>query len=152
MCLAADQRKWISELTCARGTRADHTPMISRVRSWCGTRLPVEARPQLEQVAPDQVRMSGISGSARTPTLKVSLGCTEGFIGEDMFFYAGPGCLEKARLAKTILAHRFQLAGLDAQALRIGPPVPATLEITAVPLASTSAIGKARFHGSGTSL
>ncbi len=74
---------------------------------------------QLEQLAPDQVRVSGISGSPRTPTLKVSLGCTEGFIGEDMFFYAGPGCLEKARLAKTILEHRFQLAALDAQALRI---------------------------------
>ncbi|MDF3833641.1 DUF1446 domain-containing protein [Cupriavidus basilensis] len=74
---------------------------------------------QLEQVGPDEVRISGVSGTPRTATLKVSLGCTEGFIGEDMFFYAGPGCLEKARLAKTILEHRFQRAGLDAQALRI---------------------------------
>ena len=32
-----------------------------------------------------------IGGKPRTPTLKVSIGCTEGFIGEDMFFYAGPG-------------------------------------------------------------
>ncbi|WP_454726427.1 MULTISPECIES: acyclic terpene utilization AtuA family protein [Cupriavidus] len=74
---------------------------------------------RLEQVAPDQVRISGVDGAPRTPTLKVSLGCTEGFIGEDMFFYAGPGCLEKARLAKTILEHRFRLAGLQAEALRI---------------------------------
>lgn len=74
---------------------------------------------RLEQVAPDQVRISGVGGAPRTPTLKVSLGCTEGFIGEDMFFYAGPGCLEKARLAKTILEHRFRLAGLRAEALRI---------------------------------
>ena len=46
---------------------------------------------ELEQVGPDRVRVTDISGKPRTPTLKVSIGCTEGFIGEDMFFYAGPG-------------------------------------------------------------
>lgn len=63
--------------------------------------------------------MSGISGHARTPTLKVSIGCTEGHIGEDMFFFAGPGCLEKARLAETILRERLRIAGLQAEDLRI---------------------------------
>lgn len=74
---------------------------------------------RLEQVGPDRVRMSGVSGQPRTDTLKVSLGCTEGHIGEDMFFYAGPGCLGKAELAKRILAERFALAKLDAEELRI---------------------------------
>ncbi|AOZ03430.1 ABC transporter substrate-binding protein [Cupriavidus sp. USMAHM13] len=73
----------------------------------------------LEQAGPDRVRIHGVSGSPCTDTLKVSLGCTEGFIGEDMFFYAGPGCLDKARLAKTILEHRFAMAGLQADELRI---------------------------------
>jgi len=73
----------------------------------------------LEQVGRDRVRISGVGGSPRTDTLKVSLGCTEGYIGEDMFFYAGPGCLDKARLAKTILEHRFAMAGLQAEELRI---------------------------------
>ncbi|AOY96167.1 ABC transporter substrate-binding protein [Cupriavidus sp. USMAA2-4] len=73
----------------------------------------------LEQAGPDRVRIHSVSGSPCTDTLKVSLGCTEGFIGEDMFFYAGPGCLDKARLAKTILEHRFAMAGLQADELRI---------------------------------
>lgn len=73
----------------------------------------------LEQAGPDRVRISGVSGLPRTDTLKVSLGCTEGHIGEDMFFYAGPGCLEKARLAKRILEERFAMAALRADELRI---------------------------------
>jgi hypothetical protein len=74
---------------------------------------------QLEQVGPDRVRVTGISGKPRTPTLKVSIGCTEGFIGEDMFFYAGPGALRRARLAKRILEERFRIVKLDAEEVRI---------------------------------
>ena len=55
----------------------------------------------------------------RTPTLKVSIGCTEGFIGEDMFFYAGPGALRRAQLARQILEERFRIVKLDAEELRI---------------------------------
>ncbi len=74
---------------------------------------------KLERVGPDRVRVSGIGGKPRTPTLKVSIGCTEGFIGEDMFFYAGPGALRRAELAKKILTERFRIVGLEAQDLRI---------------------------------
>jgi hypothetical protein len=74
---------------------------------------------KLEQVGPDRVRVSGISGKPRTPTLKVSIGCAEGFIGEDMFFYAGPGALRRAELAKKILTERFRIVGLEADDIRI---------------------------------
>ncbi|MDB5855295.1 MAG: hypothetical protein JWR22_3336 [Herminiimonas sp.] len=74
---------------------------------------------QVEQIGPDRVRVRGLTGKPRTPTLKVSMGCTEGFIGEDMFFYAGPGALRRAQLAKRILEERFKLVKLDAQDLRI---------------------------------
>lgn len=74
---------------------------------------------RLEQVGPDRVRVSRISGKPRTPTLKVSIGCTEGYIGEDMFFYAGPGALRRARLAKRVLEERFRIVGLQAEDLRI---------------------------------
>ncbi|HEX7954173.1 MAG TPA: acyclic terpene utilization AtuA family protein, partial [Burkholderiales bacterium] len=74
---------------------------------------------KLEQVGPDRVRVSNISGKPRTPTLKVSIGCTEGFIGEDMFFYAGPGALRRAQLAKKILEERFKVVNLDAEEMRI---------------------------------
>ncbi|WP_326536765.1 acyclic terpene utilization AtuA family protein [Pseudorhodoferax sp.] len=74
---------------------------------------------RLEQLGPDRVRVSGIAGKPRTPTLKASVGCTEGFIGEDMFFYAGPGALRRAQLAKRILEERFRIVGLQAEDLRI---------------------------------
>ena len=74
---------------------------------------------QLEQVGPDRVRVTHIGGKPRTPTLKVSIGCTEGFIGEDMFFYAGPGALRRAQLAKRILEERFKIVKLDAEEVRI---------------------------------
>ena len=74
---------------------------------------------RLEQVGPDRVRVSHISGKPRTPTLKVSIGCTEGYIGEDMFFYAGPGAMRRARLAKRVLEERFRIVGLQAEDLRI---------------------------------
>jgi hypothetical protein len=74
---------------------------------------------QLEQAGADRVRVTGISGKPRTPTLKVSIGCTEGFIGEDMFFYAGPGALRRAQLARRILEERFKIVGLQAEEVRI---------------------------------
>ena len=74
---------------------------------------------QLEQIGADRVRVTKISGKPRTPTLKVSIGCTEGFIGEDMFFYAGPGALRRAQLAKRILEERFRIVGLKAEEVRI---------------------------------
>ena len=74
---------------------------------------------QLEQVGPDRVRVSGVGGKPRTATLKASIGCTEGFIGEDMFFYAGPGALRRAQLAKRILEERFRIVGLQAEEIRI---------------------------------
>jgi hypothetical protein len=74
---------------------------------------------RLELLGPDRVRVTGLSGKPRTPTLKVSIGCTEGFIGEDMFFYAGPGALRRAQLAKKVLEERFKIVKLDAEDVRI---------------------------------
>jgi hypothetical protein len=74
---------------------------------------------RLEQIGPDRVRVTNLSGKPRTPTLKVSIGCTEGYIGEDMFFYAGPGALRRAQLAKRILEERFKIVKLEAEEVRI---------------------------------
>lgn len=73
----------------------------------------------LEQLALDRVRVTGLTGKPRPAKLKVSIGCTEGFIGEDMFFYAGPGALRRAQLAKKVLEERFKIVKLDAQDVRI---------------------------------
>ncbi|ABM57860.1 acyclic terpene utilization AtuA family protein [Verminephrobacter eiseniae] len=74
---------------------------------------------RLEQIGPDRVRVTGLTGKPRTPTLKVTIGCAEGFIGEDMFFYAGPGALRRAQWARKILQERFRIVQLQAEELRI---------------------------------
>ena len=74
---------------------------------------------RLEQIAADRVHINNISGKPRTPTLKVSIGCAEGYIGEDTFFYAGRGAMRRAKLARQILEERFKSVELDAEELRI---------------------------------
>ena len=74
---------------------------------------------KIEELSENRVMISEISGKPRTPTLKVSIGCQEGFIGEDMFFYAGEGALQRAQLAEKILRERFKIVGLKAEELRI---------------------------------
>ena len=54
---------------------------------------------QLEQVGPDRVRVTGISGKPRTFTLKVSIGCTEGFIGKTCSSTRGPALRRVTRQA-----------------------------------------------------
>lgn len=71
------------------------------------------------EIDKDKVKVTGISGKKRTDTLKASVAIKEGFIGEDMFFYAGPGCLAKAELAKEVLLERFKIVGLEAEEVRI---------------------------------
>ncbi len=74
---------------------------------------------RVEEIGEDRVRFSGVTGRPRPSTLKVSMGCKEGFIGEDWFFYAGPGAVARAQLAKRMLEARFKMVGLEAQELRI---------------------------------
>ncbi|TKA97732.1 DUF1446 domain-containing protein [Cereibacter changlensis] len=73
----------------------------------------------------DRVRVTGASGTARTGMLKVSVSYHDGFIGDGQISYAGPGAVERGRLALEILRERlaaidamqdarFDLIGLDA--------------------------------------
>jgi hypothetical protein len=74
---------------------------------------------EIEEIGPDTVRVSGVAGKPATDSYKVSVGAKEGFIGEDMFFYAGPGARQKAELAKIILRERFKIVGLKAEDVRM---------------------------------
>ena len=78
------------------------------------------------EVGADRVAVSGGGGTARPDRLKVSVGYEEGFIGEGQISYAGPGALERGRLALDIvearlkrlggelLEQRLELIGVDA--------------------------------------
>ncbi len=61
---------------------------------------------------PDRIVVTGGSGAPRPDTLKVSLGYLDGFIGEGQISYAGPGAIERARLAIEIVRDRFALTHL----------------------------------------
>ena len=74
---------------------------------------------RIEDLGGDRVRVSGMNGKPRPQQLKVSMGVREGFIGEDMFFYAGPGVMAKAQLAEQVLRERLRTADLRADELRI---------------------------------
>jgi hypothetical protein len=72
----------------------------------------------IEQIAPDRVRVAGGRGAQRPPTLKVSVGYLDGFIGEGQISYAGPGAVARGRLALEIVRERLQLTGVDSRELR----------------------------------
>ena len=67
---------------------------------------------------PDRVRVRGASGRPRPERLKVSLGYTDGFIGEGQISYAGPGAVSRARLAAAIVRERFVRTSFAPRELR----------------------------------
>jgi hypothetical protein len=73
---------------------------------------------RLCEIAPDVVKVEGGRGRPRPAMLKVALGYRDGFIGEGQISYAGPGAVERARLALDIVADRMRLTGLAAAEMR----------------------------------
>lgn len=84
---------------------ADSTADVSQIR--------------LEQVAPDQVRISNIHGKPAPDTLKVNMGYRAGFVGEAQFTYTWPDAVKKARAGLEFLAERLQQVGFEAEEERV---------------------------------
>jgi Acyclic terpene utilisation family protein AtuA len=66
----------------------------------------------IEEVGRDSVRVQGGRGAPRTGTLKVSVGYIDGYMGEGQISYAGPGALERGRLALNVVRERLSLTGV----------------------------------------
>jgi hypothetical protein len=64
-------------------------------------------RASVTQLAPDRVRLAGICGHPRTPTLKALAFFDGGWLGEAEISYAGPNAEARARLAMDILRRRL---------------------------------------------
>src|SRR6185437_12631478 len=73
---------------------------------------------RVEEIGKDRVRVSGGRGTERPPTLKVSVGYVDSFIGEGQISYAGPGALARGRLALDVVRERLKLTGVAARELR----------------------------------
>jgi hypothetical protein len=76
------------------------------------------SRVTVSAIGPDRVRIAGGDGQPRTGTLKVSVGCSEGYVGEGQISYAGPNAVARGRLALAIVAERLKLTGLPCREVR----------------------------------
>jgi hypothetical protein len=56
--------------------------------------------------AGDGIAAAGATGTSRPEQLKVLVGVEEGFVGEGQVSFAGPGALERAKLAQAIVEER----------------------------------------------
>lgn len=71
-----------------------------------------------EEIGPDRIRVHGGGGRARPANLKVSIGYGDGYIGEGQISYAGPGAVERARLAIAIVKERLEIIGAELSEVR----------------------------------
>jgi hypothetical protein len=61
---------------------------------------------EVAEVGPDRVRLTGVRGHPRTPTLKANAFFDGGWLGEGEISYAGAGAEARARLAMEVLQSR----------------------------------------------
>ena len=73
---------------------------------------------QVQQVEKDQVQVNGGKGKPPTGLLKVSIGYVDSYIGEGQISYAGPGAVERGRLALEIVKERLGCMGVKMQETR----------------------------------
>jgi Acyclic terpene utilisation family protein AtuA len=67
---------------------------------------------RLSDAGPDRVRVSGIRGAARPPSLKLSISYSSGWKAIGTLVYSWPQALEKARAADAIVRARLTRLGL----------------------------------------
>jgi hypothetical protein len=74
---------------------------------------------KLEQVGPDQVKISNIHGKPAPAKLKVNMGYRAGFVGEAHFTYTWPDAYKKARAGIDFLDKRLKRADFEADEVRV---------------------------------
>jgi hypothetical protein len=89
---------------------------------------------RLEDAGPDRVRVSGIRGGPRPPTLKLSISYAAGWKAIGTLVYSWPQALEKARAADRVVRERLRHIGLSFEEIYteyfgvnacLGPAAPA---------------------------
>ena len=74
---------------------------------------------RFSESAHDHVAFAGGRAAPRTATYKVSVGYRAGYVGEGHMTYAGPGALNRARLAGDIVRERLALRNIPLDELRV---------------------------------
>ena len=70
---------------------------------------------RMEEIAPDQVRVTGTTGSPAPEMLKIVAGYEDGVMGQAMIGYAWPDALAKAQLAAQMIQQHMTETGLKAE-------------------------------------
>jgi len=70
---------------------------------------------RLEEIGPDEVRVSGATGQPAPEMLKIVAGYEDGVMGQAMIGYAWPDALAKAQLAAQIIQQQVVEVGLKAE-------------------------------------
>jgi hypothetical protein len=73
----------------------------------------------LEQVGPDAVAISGVSGKPAPAMLKVNMGYRAGFVGEAQFTYTWPDAYRKAQAGLALLRKRLERSGFRSDETRV---------------------------------
>jgi len=73
---------------------------------------------RITELGLDRVLVEGATGHPRPPTLKVSIGYVDSYVGEGQMSYAGPGALARARLALAIVEERLRITGVQTSEIR----------------------------------
>lgn len=63
----------------------------------------------ISEDGPDRVTVRGGRGRPRPPTLKVSIGYVDSYVGEGQISYAGPGAAARGRLAIELVEERLRI-------------------------------------------
>ena len=74
---------------------------------------------ELIQDGRDRVRIEGPKARPRTPTYKVTVGYTDGYIGEGQISYAGINAVAKAKWAAEVVQQRLKDAGFSYTEMRV---------------------------------
>lgn len=64
---------------------------------------------KFEQVEEDKVKISGVTGKPKPPTLKAIMGYPNGYMGQGMIGYSWPDALQKAKKADEIVRKQVEL-------------------------------------------
>jgi len=70
---------------------------------------------RMEEIGPDQVRVTGATGRPAPATLKIVAGYEDGYMGQAMLGYAWPDALAKAQLAAEIVQQQMREASLQPE-------------------------------------
>ena len=74
---------------------------------------------ELDEVGEDRVRVRGAAARPRTDSLKVNVCYEDSVVGEGRISYGGPGALERADLAGSVVRERLDRREIECSELRV---------------------------------